>query len=338
MERSSFIRNFKPRKFLKGKHIQTIFNVVFPPENPLTSQYYSEDIILYTSDKSGDSLWLEHNPPLDSYRKNSPPFNGYYMILIHGMEGNSDSHYIVTLASSALKRGYGVIRVNLRGCGKGEGFSGLIYNAGKSEDIEEVENFVYKSLSKKIILCGFSLSANMVLKYLGEKNRPRIKYFSAVSPPLDLKSCCEHIDSPRGKFYRDRFLRSFKEKIKKGRVHSNPNTLKHVFETKTMFDFDDIFSAPLAGYRGALEYYRVCSSKNYIYTIKQKGIIIHADDDPLIPKDEFLRLNWEKVPNVTRILTHGGGHVGFMTDKTEDIPDGRWLNYTLIEYFQKLLT
>lgn len=289
---------------------------------------------MYSSDGSGDSLWLEHSPPL-SYYKTAIPYNNHYMVLIHGMEGDSDSHYMVTLAIAALEAGYGVVRVNLRGCGKGEGFSEKIYNAGKSEDIEDVENYVYKNFSKNLIFCGFSLSANMILKYLGEKKRPRIKLFSAVSPPLDLKKCCEHIDSPEGKFYRDRFLTSFKEKIRKGVIHSNPRTVNLVYETKTMFDFDDLFSAPIAGYRGVLEYYKNCSSKNYIKNIEQTGIVIHADDDPLIPADDFLSVEWDSMQNITKILTRGGGHVGFMTDKSDDIPDGRWLNYILMEFFNK---
>jgi uncharacterized protein len=251
------------------------------------------------------------------------------------MEGDSDSHYMVTLAIAALESGYGVVRVNLRGCGRGEGLSTMIYHAGKSEDIEDVENYVFKNFSKKLIFCGFSLSANMLLKYLGEKERPNIELFSAVSPPIDLKKCCEHIDSPKGKFYRDRFLESFKKKIRRGLVYSNPKTVGTVYETKTMFDFDDMFSAPLAGFRGALEYYKQCSSKNYIYGISQKGIVIHADDDPLIPPDDFLNIDWNKLPNLTRILTKGGGHVGFMTDKSDEIPDGRWLNHVLLSFFMK---
>ncbi|MEM7181952.1 MAG: alpha/beta fold hydrolase [Spirochaetota bacterium] len=337
MEERFIKKNFTPRRFLQGKHIQTIFNVIFPPENKLLSEYYSEDIIIHTADGSGDSLWLEHSPPLETYQKEGKKFNGYYMILIHGMEGDSDSHYMLTLALAAIKNGYGVVRVNLRGCGKGSGFSNSIYNAGKSDDIEEVEAFVYKHYSKKIILCGFSLSANMVLKYLGEKKRPRIQYFSAISPPLDLKKCCEYIDSPRGKFYRERFLRSFKHKIRKGFVYSNPLHKKSIFETKTMFDFDDLYSAPMAGYKGALDYYKQCSSKDFIYDIKQEGIIVHADDDPLVPADQFMHIKWEEIPQVTYILTKGGGHMGFMTDKSIDIPDGRWLNYILLEYFRTLV-
>lgn len=253
------------------------------------------------------------------------------------MEGDSDSHYMLSMAIAALKEGYGVVRMNLRGCGKGEGFSSYIYNAGKSDDIKEIESFVYDNYCKNIILCGFSLSANMVLKYLGEMKRDRIRLFSAVSPPLDLKKCCEYIDSPRGKFYRDRFLNSFKQKIRKGLVFSQVALQKSIFETKTMFDFDDLYSAPMAGYKSALDYYKNCSSKNFIYKIQQSGIIIHADDDPLIPKDDFLNVKWQEIPHITHILTTGGGHMGFVSEKTHDIPDGRWLNYTLLEYFRKMI-
>jgi predicted alpha/beta-fold hydrolase len=245
MDGNTEIINLHPPKFLNNSHIQTIFTTIFPPANNLKTKYDSDVLILKTKDESGDFLWLDHNPPLSKSNKKAIPWNGYYMVLFHGMEGTADSHYIVTLAEAALLQGYGVIRVNQRGCGRGEGLSKKGYNAGKTDDVALIENYVYNNFTKKIILCGFSLSANILLKYFGEKRTIRSKFFSAVSPPLDLKRACEHIDSQAGIFYRKIFLDSFKDKFKRGVLTASTSIKEHAFKAKTMFDFDDMVTAPL---------------------------------------------------------------------------------------------
>lgn len=333
MERSFQIINFPKAKFLKNKHSQTIFSSFFPPKNNLKTSYLYEDIYLETEDDTKDVLVIHHNPPLAIYKKYPVPFNGYHLILIHGMEGSADSHYMVTLGEAALKTGFGVVRMNLRGCGISEGITAKMYNASNSEDIHRVVEYAYSNINHNLILCGFSLSANSVLKYLGETNRKEISYFSAVSPPLDLKKTCDFIDSRKGKFYRNFFLHSFKEKIKRGNIRCNPEWLQNAMQAKTLFDYDDFLTAPMYGYKSALDYYEDCSSINYIYNIPQSGIIIHADDDPIIPSDTFQNIQWNRIPHLTPILTKGGGHVGFLTEKSVDYPDGRWLNHTLLHYF-----
>ncbi|MBP7280492.1 MAG: alpha/beta fold hydrolase [Leptospiraceae bacterium] len=337
MDGNTEVTNLHPPKFLNNNHVQTIFTTIFPPKNNLKTKYESDVIILKTKDESGDFLWLDHNPPLSKTDKKAVSYNGYYMVLFHGMEGTSDSHYIVSLAEAALLNGYGVIRVNQRGCGKGEGLSKKGYNAGKTDDVALIENHVYRHYSKKIILCGFSLSANIILKYFGEKRTIRSKFFSAVSPPLDLKRACEYIDSPAGLFYRRVFLDSFKDKFKRGVLMASKEIKQNAYNAKTMFDFDDLVTAPLFDYKGALDYYKHNSSIHFIHKIKTKGIVIHAMDDPLIPPDTFRSIHWKKIPSLTPILTETGGHVGFITRKTEEIPDGKWLNFILLQFFRKLI-
>lgn len=329
---------FIPKKYFTSGHAQTIVNLVFKPENNLRENYLSEDILIDTLDDTGDIIWLEHNFPLETYLKDSVKYNGYYLVLLHGMEGTADSHYMVSMAKASLEKGFGVIRVNLRGCGRGEGYSHAAYHAGKTEDLEAIENYLYDNLTKKFILCGYSLSANMVLKYFGESKKQKSKYFSAVSPPLDLKTTSEHIDSKVARIYRDHFLSGMRDKIRKNIYRVTPLMAKKAFDAKTMFDFDDWVSAPFHGFKGALDYYKKASCKNYIYNIKKKGIVIHADDDPIIPADEYHYIRWDKIPNVMNLLTVGGGHVGFISSKTNEIKDGRWLDKILLDYFLDLIT
>ncbi len=320
----------EPPRFLNNKHVQTIFTTIFPPKNSLRTIYENEVCILKTSDKSGDYLWLDHSPPI---RSQKIKYNGYYLVLFHGMEGSSDSHYIVSLAETALLAGFGVMRVNLRGCGRGEGLSKKGYNAGLTIDFKLVEDYVYKNFSKNIIFAGFSLSANTLLKYLAEKNS-KIKLFSAVSPPLDLKKACEFIDSRTGIFYRKVFLNSFQDKIERGVYTCDEKLKEKILDVDSMFDFDDIYTGPNFGFRGALDYYRASSSIYSIYKVKTPGIMIHAKDDPLIKPDVFNSINWKKLPHIKPILTDQGGHVGFITKKTEQIPNGKWLDFVLTSFYK----
>jgi uncharacterized protein len=333
MERSFEIRSFPKDRFLTNKHSQTIFSSFFPPKNHLRTEYFHEDIFLDMENDQDEMICIHHNFPLSTYKKSPIQYNGYYLLLIHGMEGSANSHYIVTLGEQALKAGFGVLRMNQRGCGMGEGLSSGIYNAGNSEDLDRVVKYIYKNITKNIIMCGYSLSANSVLKYLGEKKRPEVKYFSAVSPPLDLKFSCDYIDSKNGKFYKDFFLFSFKDKLKRNIIRVPDEIKLKALSSESMFDFDDYLTAPIFGYKSALDYYKECSSIYYIYGITQEGIVIHANDDPLIPPDSFKSVKWGKIPQIVPILTDGGGHVGFLTKKSYDIPDGRWLNHTLLLYF-----
>ncbi|XDD55795.1 YheT family hydrolase [Leptospira sp. WS4.C2] len=326
-------REFKPRRFLEGRHLQTVYNVLFPPDNSLEDEYYSESILIPTNDRSGDILWLEHNPPLSQVRKNASKWNGYYLLLIHGMEGSTESHYMVSAGKEALNRGYGVVRMNLRNCGRGLGLAKKPYNAGQSEDIETVLQYIHKHFTKSIFVSGFSLSANMVVKFFGEKRQHYAKAFSATSPPLDLKRSCDFIDSRAGNFYRDHFLDTMKEKVTSG-IYDIPDKIKErVLRSKSFFDFDDFFTAPIAGYANVLEYYNICSGLKYLGGIKIPGLLVHADDDPVVPSEVWHEIRWKSFPLLQTVLTEKGGHVGFISDTSPDNPEGRWLPRILLDFF-----
>ncbi|TGL57441.1 alpha/beta fold hydrolase [Leptospira ognonensis] len=328
---------FIPRKFLEGKHLQTVYNVLFPPDNTLEEDFYCEGILLPTKDATGDHLWLEHNPPISQIKKNSIPWNGYYLVLIHGMEGSSESHYMVSVGREALLRGYGVIRVNLRNCGKGLNLARTPYNAGQSEDLEQVLDYIRKKLTLNIFVSGFSLSANLVLKYFGEKRRNKASAFTATSPPLDLKRSCDFIDSKAGLFYRTHFLNTMKEKVQSGIYQISESMIERVMRARTFFDFDEFFTAPLSGYKNVLEYYHTCSSIYYLSNIKIPGLIIHANDDPVVPSHVWREINWNAFPAIETVLTEQGGHVGFISDPSPDNPEGRWLPKIIMDFFDKKL-
>lgn len=112
-----------------------------------------------------------------------------------------------------------------------------------------------------------------------------------------------------------------------------PELEKNAFRAKTFFEFDDQVTAPFFGYKGAAEYYQDCSSIRYIPNIRHPGIVIHSEDDPVVPPFDWETIRWDKLPHIQTILSPKGGHVGFLTDPTPEIPDGRWLNKIILDYF-----
>lgn len=317
---------FTPRKFLEGKHLQTIYNVLFPPDNSLDQLSKTGAILLPSTDNSGDHLYLEHNFPLAES-------NGHYLILLHGMEGSSESHYMVSVAKAAIERGYGVIRANLRNCGKGFGLASKPYNAGQSEDLGAIVSYVTKKYSPRIFVGGFSLSANLVLKYMGESPPPSIIAFSATSPPMDLKRSCDFIDSRSGSFYRNHFLETLKEKVSSGLYPITEEQKLKILKCKTFFDFDDFFTAPMSGYLSVLHYYQKCSSLSFLDKIQTPGLIVHAEDDPVVPPESWGEVPWTSFPSLTTVITEKGGHVGFVSNPSSELPDGRWLPKILLDFF-----
>ncbi|GBF49096.1 hydrolase [Leptospira ryugenii] len=312
--------------------------MLFPPDNSLAEEYFNEAIVLPTIDGTEDHLWLEHNPPLSLSKNKEAKWNGHYIILIHGMEGSSESHYMVSVGKEALLRGYGVIRMNLRNCGKGLGLARKPYNAGQSEDLDAVLSYVERYYTKKYVVSGFSLSANLVLKYFGENRKFKARAFSATSPPLDLRRSCDFIDSRAGLFYRTHFLTTMKEKVESGIYDISRSAIEKVLKSKTFFDFDEFFTAPMSGYKNVLEYYNICSSSRYLSNIKTPGLVIHADDDPVVPSEVWREIDWQKFQNIETILTEKGGHVGFISDSTSDYPDGRWLPKMIMDFFDRKLS
>jgi len=327
--------SFTPRKYFEGKHLQTVYNVLFPPDNVLEEDFFCESIIIPTLDDTKDHLWLEHNPPLSKIKKQSVKWNGCYIVLIHGMEGSSESHYMVSVGKEALLRGYGVIRMNLRNCGRGLKLAKKPYNAGQSEDLDAVLRYVQMNFTDKYFVCGFSLSANLVLKYFGENRRYKAIGFSATSPPLDLKRSCDFIDSKAGLFYRTHFLATMKEKVQSGIYDISASAIGRVMRSRTFFDFDEFFTAPMAGYMNVLDYYHKCSSISFLSRITTPGIVIHANDDPVVPSHVWRDVNWTAYPMIETVLTEKGGHVGFISDPSPDYPEGRWLPKIILDFFDK---
>jgi len=236
------------------------------------------------------------------------------IILFHGLEGSSESSYIMTFANYLRNYGFDIIAVNYRGCSGMLNRKLQMYHSGFTKDVHNVVSH-YTDLYQNLHVIGFSLGGNLVIKYLGENNfdiPANIITAIAISAPMDLESCALELIKPKNRIYERRFMNTLVKKIKQKATlfphQVNLDNLKHV---KNLYDFDDLFTGPIHGFVNAKDYYTQSSSKQFIHNINTPALIISAYDDPFlsvkaIPVQECADHN-----KVSLVATKFGGHVGF---------------------------
>jgi predicted alpha/beta-fold hydrolase len=251
-------------------------------------------------------------------------------VIVHGLAGNCEAPYVVRLARRLFRCGVRVVRVNLRGAGAGFGLARRIYHAGRSEDLREIMNWLAGRIPDSPIgLVGYSLGANLVLKLAVEAAAdpvPNLDCVVAANPPLNLVACAKAIERPENRIYNWNFVRWLLATVK--RLHHRfpelgPANLSGV---KTLYDFDDRYTAPRNNFGTAANYYATCSLESALARIATPGLIVHAQDDPFIPLDSFVRIR--RPAQLALELIPGGGHIGYLS-RGPWLGDHHWLETRL---------
>lgn len=236
-------------------------------------------------------------------------------ILCHGLEGSASSNYILNMSSLLVAHGFDILAINYRGCSGEMNKKLRMYHSGATDDIHTVLS-TYESSYDTIALVGYSLGANMVIKYMGESSfekSDKIKATIGISAPCDLAACSEVISRPGNYFYEKRFLVSLTEKIRaKAQLFPNKIDLDKLKIVKTLRDFDDYFTGPIHGFKNATEYYAINSSNRYLGNIKSPTMIINACNDPFLDSNMFPIKQAQGSEYVHLLMPKYGGHVGFM--------------------------
>lgn len=275
-----------------------------------------ETAVVPTLDGNGDQLLLH----VHRFHDHDQPA----VLLVHGLEGSADSHYIVKMTDKLLAAGFHVVRMNLRSCGAGRTLARTAYNCGLTIDLEAALKFMQEHVSRAIALVGFSLGSNLTVKYMGEdrserdqqivarKGKPmrtRIRdriaeVFCAISIPLDLYASCEYLDSDNCRIYRDAFMADFKKKVESGKFDQIAGAREEIKNVKT----------------------------NFVSRIDIPGLMLHARDDPLIHPGAWEETDWSGFKNLTAEITEHGGHLGWLGQKHPFFPDRRWMDYRVLKY------
>jgi len=323
---------FIPRRFLRNGHIQTITGNFLPRADRLPTAIPE----LVEATPAGDShsstrvLCHCHWQPED-VRTSRPT-----AILLHGLEGSSESQYIVGNANKLWKAGANVVRMNMRNCGGTEKLSSTLYHSGLSGDVAAVMNFFLRRESlQSISLVGYSMGGNLVLKLAGELGSaaPRqLRSVVGVSPAIDLGPSAAALHRPENRLYERRFLRALLKRYRRKvrlfpRVY-DPNRAEGI---RSLRDFDDRITALYSGFASAEDYYYRAAAARVVSHIEVPTLLIHSADDPFVtitPETiSAIRAN----SNITFIQTEHGGHCAFLASTTKEC-DGYWAESTLLAF------
>lgn len=286
---------FAPRWPWIGGDLQTIRNWLVKPRPPLDA-WPVEPLDFDMADGTGDVLHGLLQRPAEDHRR---PL----VVLVHGLTGSSESSYMRVTAWHLLRAGYPVLRLNLRGAGPGRGRTRQFYHAGRSADLDRVLRSLGPDLARHgVVLVGYSLGANLVLKYLAEQGtHAPVMAGAAISAPIDLHAAQRRIAAPRNRVYHRHLLGQMKRE-RSADVDSG---------IRTILDFDNRVVAPHNGFKDALDYYRRSSAAPMLGAIRRPTLVIHAADDPWIPIDAYRDIAWGGNPMLLPRLARSGGHVGF---------------------------
>ena len=229
------------------------------------------------------------------------------------------STYVDTTASHLLSQGARVLRVNLRGAGPSRPLCRQQYHAGRTEDLRDLlAGLPAEWLDAGLVIGGFSLGGNMLLKFLAEygPRTPGLRAAFSVSAPIDLARSSARILEPRNRFYHRHLLRGMIDEALRAGDDNTASELRILDEVRTIIEFDERLVAPRNGFASAADYYARCSAIRFLPGIRVPTWVIHALDDPWIPGEMYTSFAWRDNPMLTPLLSPGGGHVGFHTSGT----------------------
>lgn len=295
---------FRPAWWLPDPHTQTLWPRFFrarPRLATVTERWETPD---------GDEI--------DVIRLGTSP-GSPRLILVHGLEGSVRSHYVGGLLDAAWGRGWGGDLLIFRTCNGEVNRARRSYHSGETDDLDlVVQRVATEYPTAPLGLVGVSLGANVLLKWLGERSRdipPQVAAAVAISTPFDLARSARRIGQGFSRVYERHFLKSLRAKAL-AKIDRFPDLAKReaVLAARTIWEFDDAYTAAVHGFRDAADYYAQSSSIQFLPGIRVPTLLLSARDDPFHPPevlDEVERIA-QTNPYLATDFPARGGHVGFV--------------------------
>jgi predicted alpha/beta-fold hydrolase len=265
-----------------------------------------------------ERLWTEDGDFLDLDWAPDPGEDTPIVLVMHGLEGSAQRRYMRNVAGELVRAGVRPVALNFRGCSGEPNRAPQFYHSGKTDDPEYVINTLrVRYPTRRIGALGFSLGGNVLLKLLGERSdggRGLLDAAAVISVPYDLAAGCLLLErTPMGRFYAAYFLRSLQAKVRlKNGLLGQLIDLDEAAAARTIREFDDLVTAPLHGFASASAYYADSSSVEYLDGVRVPTLLLHAEDDPFLPRDCIPKKQAEVSPSLHLVLHPRGGHVGFL--------------------------
>jgi predicted alpha/beta-fold hydrolase len=320
---------FEPHPLLKNGHLQTVAGTFIRRKFPLNA---GRERLFRVDDESqlkSVCHWQEGQP------RDVP-----VIVIVHGLEGSSDSGYLIGIADKALARGYHAIRVNQRNCGGTERLTPTLYNSGMSSDYRAILLELIADGFQHIFFAGYSMGGNLVTKMAGEwaSNAPKeLRGVAAVCPALDLSACADALEAPQNFFYQRHFVKGLLERYRR-KVEMFPDRYSRngFGPIRTVREFDDAITGPQFGYKDAEGYYQAAGAKRVIAQVKIPLFLMAAKDDPFVPFESFLRAKVTANPAVQFVAPDYGGHCGFISKWQGN--ERHWAEARVVEFMSDVMT
>lgn len=255
-------------------------------------------------------------------------------LLLHGLEGCCDSHYMHGIAAKAYAAGLNVVRMNQRTCGGTEHLSPTLYNSGLSADYRSViRQLAQADGLERIWLIGYSMGGNLLLKATGEigGTEPALAGTVVVCPNIDPTPCVAELERPGNWMYHHHFLSQLKARLRrKAALSPGKWDLRGLAGITRISDFDDRYTAPDGGYRDAADYYDRSGARHVLDRITVPTTIITSQDDPFIPFSMFVTPVIQQHAYIRLVATRHGGHCGFFQTKQPG-EDRYWVEHRIVD-------
>lgn len=295
------MKEFAAPWWLPGGHLQTIVASLRPPPRAALARERWD-----TPD--GDFIDVDFSGDAAAKRT---------LVLFHGLEGSSDSHYARALAGEALRQGVRLAMPHWRGCSGDANRRPRAYHSGDSDEVDWILKKLIQSAGP-LCAIGVSLGGNALLKWLGErgeKARALVLRAAAVSAPLDLPASGRALDRGLNRLvYTNMFLSTLKPKTL-AKLEAFPGLFdpEGVARARSFREFDNLVTAPLHGFRDVDHYWTSSSSGPWLEHVRVPTLVLNARNDPFLPEPDLLAAARKAAQCVMLEFPRTGGHAGFLS-------------------------
>lgn len=319
---------FQPHVVLPNAYFQTIGAIAFPcfKESDLIAKTKREIVRVSAEAQIAVDFSLQENP------QEHPT-----VVVVHGINGSSDSGFSLGIGHKAYQHNFNVARVNLRGADATANLSQTLYHAGQSEDILKVlENIRAKGLNGNIYLAGFSFGGNICLKLAGELGENAKGIIAGVAVISSLADPVNNGQSylSKNEFFSQNVLRGLKNAVRKmAKIYPDIWDTSKLDEIDSVYKWDSVYMVNPGGFESAEDYYEKVSALPHVQKIAVPTLAIHSEDDPLLSPSTLRHEGFTNNQNIIVLITQSGGHGGFISNRRFGDPDNHWAQNRAIEFF-----
>jgi predicted alpha/beta-fold hydrolase len=328
-ELPEWLTGFEPRRGLRNGHLQTIVGNYLPRPTFLLHSV-PEEVEVDAADGSRVVCHCHWQGTKDRGSRLT-------VILVHGLEGSSNSQYIRGIAARAWDAGLNVIRMNMRNCGDTDALTPTLYHSGLSGDVAAVmAHYAVRFGLERVALIGYSMGGNLVLKMAGEwGDKAPLFAVAAVCPAIDLAAGSDALHEPANRGYEWHFLRGLMRRFRRkvARFPALYDTAG-IGPIRSLRQFDHEIVARYCGFASADDYYYRAASARVVDRIVVPTLVLQANDDPFIRLFPETRAKLRANPHIAFVETRHGGHCAYLSrDRGDEI---HWAEAAVIRFLTDL--